>query len=324
MYIMIDEYSDDEINIKKLRPYKRLGTGSEGVIILSNNNKYTVKIYRLNPLYMKSYIKLINYIQKYNIPTIYKSYKLLPMKNSLNRYENKLPNYFSYLDEENLIKLLKKYNMKTRLIDIMKTYKITLNGFIQNLLRNYLINNSINKNKILKSFYKQAILTLYWLYMKKGIVHKDLSLDNFFVEKTKDKILEINIGHNTYKIKLYGYYLVICDFGHARSFELFDAKDYPNNLSISFGSFDMNPYYEILTIINIFKKYIKLDLDEYMLRLGMFNPSYGMDINNNYKIVMKSYMKSNDNKDNMKKFREELKKFKKNYSDFIINKILQA
>jgi len=310
--------SDSDIDIKKLKPYKRLGYGTEGIVILTTNNKYTVKIYRTDSKSMKSYVKLIKYLQKYNLPTIYKSYKLLSKKNSLERYKNEMPEYFSYLNEADLMKLSENYNMKTRLIDIMKTYKITLNDFIQKLLKD----NPKNKDNILKSFYYQAIITLYWLYMKKGIVHKDINLDNFFVEKTNDKNLEITIGLNTYNIKLYGYYLVLADFGHARSLELFDASDYPNNLSISFGSGDMNPYYEILTIINIFKKYIKLNYDEYILKLGMFNHNYSMFINTNYKKLLKSYIKSKDYKDNMKIFKKTLSEFKEDYSRFINEKIL--
>jgi serine/threonine protein kinase len=181
--------------------------------------------------------------------------------------------------------------------------------------------NPKNKDNILQSFYYQAIITLYWLYMKKGIVHKDINLDNFFIEKTNDKNLEITIGENTYNIKLYGYYLVLADFGHARSLELFDASDYPNNLSISFGSGDMNPYYEILTIINIFKKYIKLNFDEHILKLGMFNHNYSVMINTDYKNLLKSYIKSKDYDGNMKIFKKTLYKFKKKYSIFVNNYI---
>lgn len=301
---------NNDIDIKNLKPYRRLGYDTEG-IILTTGDKYTVKIYRSSSKYMKSFIKLINYVQKYNLPTIYKSYKLLSKKNSLERYKKEMPEYFSYLDEE---------NMKSRLIDIMKIYKITLNDFIQNLHKD----NLKNKDKIIESFYYQAIITLYWLYMKKGIVHKDLSLDNYFVEETTDKKLELIIGENTYHIKLYGYYLVLSDFGHARSFELFDSNEYPNNLSISFGSDDMNPYYEILTIINIFKKYIKLNFDEHILKLGMFNHNYSVMINTDYKNLLKSYIKSKDYDGNMKIFKKTLYKFKQNYCNFVNNCIKNA
>jgi 16S rRNA U516 pseudouridylate synthase RsuA-like enzyme len=109
---------NNDIDIKNLKQYKRLGYGTEGIIILTTDDKYTVKIYKSSQIYIKSYIWIVKYLQKYNLPTIYKSYKLLSKKNSLERYKKEMPEYFSYLDEE---------NMKSRLIDIMKTYKITLN-----------------------------------------------------------------------------------------------------------------------------------------------------------------------------------------------------
>lgn len=302
-----------EINLK---PYKKLGKGSEGIVIMTNNNKYTVKIYRLEPKYMISLIRIINYLQKYNILTIYKSYKFLSKKNSLKRYINELPEYFSYMKNIDLIKLSKNYNMKNRLIEIMKTYEITLNDFINNLLKNN-SNNKDNKDKILiiESLYYQAIITLFWLYIKKGIIHKDLSLDNFFVEKTSNTNFELKIGKNIYNVKLYGYYLVMSDFCYAKSLELFDSDEYPNSLNSSFGSSDMNPYYELLTVINIFKKYIYINTDNYILNSGVFNAENNMSITTEYKNLLKSYIK-NEN------FKEELKKFKKSYSIFVDIEIL--
>lgn len=262
---------------------------------------------------MISLIRIIKYLQKYNIATIYKSYKFLSKKNSLKRYINKLPEYFSYMNNTNLIELSKNYNMKNRLIEIMKTYEITLNNFINKLFKNNI--KIEDKIKIIESLYYQAIITLFWLYSKKGIIHKDLSLDNFFVEKTTDTNFELKIENNIYNIKLYGYYLVISDFGYAKSLELFDSDEYPNSLNSSFGSSDMNPYYELLTIINIFKKYIDINTDNYILKSGVFNAENNMSITAEYKNLLKSYIK-NEN------FKKELKKFKKSYSIFVNTKIL--
>lgn len=302
-----------EIDLKDLKPYKKLGKGSEGIVILTNNDQYTVKIYRLEAKYMISLIRIIDYIQKYNIPTIYKSYKFLSKQNSLERYINKLPEYFSYMNNANLTELSKNYNMKNRLIEIMKTYEITLNNFINNLLKNNL--KMEDKIKIIESLYYQGIITLFSLYVKRGIIHKDLSLDNFFVEKTNDTNFELKIGSNIYNVKLYGYYLVISDFGYAKSLELFDPNEYPNVLDSSFGSSDMNPYYELLTIINIFKRYININTDNYILNSGVFNAENNMSITTEYKNLLKSYIK-NEN------FKEELKRFKRSYTIFVNTKIL--
>ena len=111
-------------------------------------------------------------------------------------------------------------------------------------------------------------------------------------------------------------------FTSSSTFNLNFSHFVANNLSISFGSGDMNPYYEILTIINIFKKYIKLNYDEYILKLGMFNHNYSMFINTNYKKLLKSYIKSKDYEGNMKIFKKNLSEFKKDYSRFINEKIL--
>jgi hypothetical protein len=262
---------------------------------------------------MISLIRIIDYIQKYNIPTIYKSYKFLSKQNSLERYINKLPEYFSSMNNANLTELSKNYNMKNRLIEIMKTYEITLNDFINNLLKDNL--EIKDKIKIIESLYYQGIITLFWLYIKRGIIHKDLSLDNFFVEKTNDTNFELKIGSNIYNVKLYGYYLVISDFGYAKSLELFNPDEYPNALNSSFGSSDMNPYYELLTIINIFKRYININTNNYILNSGVFNAENNMSITTEYKILLKSYIK-NEN------FKEELKRFKRSYTIFVNTKIL--
>ena len=63
----MNKYSNDEIKLKKLKSRKKIGSSREGTIILSNNDKYTIKIYRLHPTSMKSYISLINYITPLHI-----------------------------------------------------------------------------------------------------------------------------------------------------------------------------------------------------------------------------------------------------------------
>ena len=294
--------------VKKFKPSKILGKGSEGVVILTNNKDITIKIYRVNARKMISLLRIVKYIKKYDLPTLYKSYEFLDKKNSLDRYKNKLPEYFSYIDEKNLEKLSKNFIMKSRLIEIMKTYQITLNDFLK-------IKNIPNKVEILKSLFYQGILTLTWLYYKKGILHKDISLDNFFVEKTNIKKFEIKIGRNIYEIDLEGYYLVFNDFGHSRSLELFDVDEYPDSLNSTFGSGSMNPYYELLDFINIFKKYIKLNINHSILSTGMYNSGFNTDITSEYKKLIKSYVKYDN-------FKQKLKIFKKKYLDFVINKIL--
>ena len=297
------------INIDNLKPYKRLRRGTDGVVILANNEKYSVKIYRLSPKYIKELIKIMDYLNNYEIPTIYKSYKFLSKKNLLEIYKNKLPNYFSFLDKNNLQKLSESYNMKNRLVEIMKSDETTLNKFLDNY-------DKENRSIMIESLYYQGILTLLWMYMKKGILHKDLSLDNYFIQKTDNEYFEITIKNINYKVKLYDYYLVLGDFGYSRSLELSDHNEYPDSLNSSVGSSDMNPYYEILNFINIFKRYINIDTDEYILKSGVYNVGNNMSMTSQYKSLMKSYI-LNEN------FKEESKKFKRLYFKFINDKVLK-
>lgn len=151
---------------------------------------------------------------------------------------------------------------------------------------------------------------------EKGILHKDLSLDNYFIQKTDNEYFEITIKNIKYKVKLYNYYLVLGDFGYSRSLELSDHNEYPDSLNSSVASSDMNPYYEILNFINIFKKYINIDTDEYILKSGVYNVGNNMSMTSQYKSLMKSYI-LNEN------FKEESKKFKGNYFKFINDKVLK-
>jgi len=199
--------------LKNIKPKKILGKGSEGIVILSNNKKYSVKIYFNNIRKLKKYIKIINLLYNdKNLPkTIYKSYLITISKNSIHRYmENNVPNHFSYIDKNNLEILSKKYKMENKLFEVIKTYNITLKECIKNNKYNYNIVNSL---------YKQGLLTLLWLYINKGIIHNDIIVDNFFVLETLSKTFKIKIYEDTYKIPLYGYYLIISDFGYAKMIE---------------------------------------------------------------------------------------------------------
>ena len=267
--------------LKNIKPKNILGKGSEGTIILSNNKKYTVKIYNkdINKLY--TYINIINYIQQNKkLPkTIYKSYLITTCKNSLNRYiKNNLPNHFSYTDNNNLKILSKKYDMQNKLFEIMKTYDITLKKFIKdkNLMK------VIDKNNILISLYQQGILTLLWLYINKGIIHNDIILDNFFILKTSSKKFKIKLYSDNYEVKLYGYYLIIADFGYAKTTEIED-----NNLLINKNIYyKLNPLHDIKRFINIFTNKININ---------NIDNTYIDALERSYNIMIKTYISNNYN-----------------------------
>jgi serine/threonine protein kinase len=201
----------------KFKPVKILGKGSQGTVILTHDENYVVKIYSKKSKNLKMLVKILDFlINCNNLPkTIYRSYHITEQQNSLNRYlHNNLPQHFSFTNEDNLKKISKTSKIKPLLFEVMKTYNLTLRDFFENLI-NKNLNNSI-KIEILHSLLYQGLFTLLWLYMKKGIVHLDINADNFFIEETKDKIFNIKINGITYNIKLYGYYLIIADFGYSR------------------------------------------------------------------------------------------------------------
>jgi len=289
--------------LQNIKPKNILGKGSEGIVILSNNKKYTVKIYNKNIDQLQTYIKIINYLQNSkNIPkTIYKSYLITTCKNSINRYiKNNLPNHFSYTDDNNLKILSKKYNMQNKLFETMKTYNSTLKIFIQNLKTI----NIVLKNNILYSLYKQGILTLLWLYINKGIVHNDIILDNFFILKTTSKIFKINIYNDNYEVNLYGYYLVIGDFGYAESIDIIYNMQNINNIYYKF-----NPLHDIKRFINIFNNMINIKYNIYK------NNIYNNELDRSYNIMMESYVK---NKHTLNKYKKIYKKILYTYVKNII------
>ena len=282
--------------LSQLKSFKILGKGSEGVIILTHDNNYTVKIYISNYFKSLMFFNIVIYLQESKIPkTIYKSYLFTEKKNSLDRYlkDNNLPEYFSYKNNNNLELLSTKYKMDKKLFEIMKTYDMSLKDFIEKLkLQNIDIQLKIN---ILNSLFQQGLITLYWLYMKKSIIHSDINSDNFFVQKTKKDDLNIDINETVYNIKLFGYYLVIGDFGYAKSIELIPFSKNPDKGSLSVLSDIFNPLYDINNFIKLFK--IKfLNYNVHNIKINNYNLSMNdLDYNlrNSYKTMLKSYI-SND------------------------------
>ena len=252
---------NDDI-LSQLKPYKILGKGSEGVIILSHDKKYIVKIYISNYLKSLMFFNIISYLQDAKLPkTVYKSYLFTQKKNSLERYlsNNNLPNHFSYKNNNNLEFLSSKYKMTTKLYEIMKTYDMSLEDFIEKIkFKNIDIQLKIN---ILYSLFQQGLLTLYWLYMTKGIIHSDINSNNFFVQKTKKDKLVININDTIHTVKLFGYYLVIGDFGYAKSIELVSFDKNPDKGSLTVLSDVFNPLFDITNFIKLFKiKFLDYDI----------------------------------------------------------------
>lgn len=299
--------------LKKFKPYKILGKGTQGIIILEKNNEIAIKIFINKPRNLKMLIKIINFFKNKNCPkTICKTLFLSESKNSLQRYliNNNLPQYFSYVSDDNLEILSKKYNMKPLLFQIMKKYDITLNDFINNLFIN---NNSINNNsiniKIISSLLYQGIFTLIWLYMKKGIIHFDINSDNFFIEKTNNTEFNIEINNIIYKVPLYGYYLIIADFGYSKSIELVEPKDYNYNIHINLKAYIMHPYDDLSIFIKIFRKYFlnfNISLFDFDINLNKCNSLVTEKTKIEYRnMIISYYNQTNDYKLNTNIFKNK-------------------
>jgi hypothetical protein len=300
------------VSLNKLKPYKILGKGTQGLIISTYNNKYTVKIYDKIYLNSSMFINIVEYLQKNkSLPlTIYKSYFFTINDNSFERYikNNGMPEYFSLKEHSNGTTYNKTISPK--LFEIMKTYKMTLKEFLKDFLKEHL-KKKLREN-ILKSLFQQGLITLVWLYINKGIIHNDISYDNFFIQKTSKKNIKFNIYNKEYNIKLFGYYLIIGDFGYAKSIEFIHFENYIKN---SFNSknirYELNPLNDIYRFLMLFKKTLKKS---------------NIKINNDYKDtekiarlhskMLESYYKSSPDLD------KNIKIYKKNFFHFINIEIL--
>lgn len=294
--------------LNELKPLKKIGKGSEG-IILTHDKRYTVKIYISDYLKSMMFFNIIKYLQEYKLPkTIYKSYIFTHRENSINRYINNLPNHFSCFDENNLKSLSSKYKMKKKLFEIMKTYDNSLSNFIDELKN---IDSEL-KISIINSLFQQGIITIYWLYMNKGIIHGDINSNNFFIQKTTKENLNININEIKYSIKLFGYYLVLGDFGYAKSIELISFDKNPDKKDLTRLSNIFNPLSEIKDFISLFKKiYLDYNVNVKISNYKLLNCDGDFELRTSYKTMIKSYISKNNELEN------DIKIFKKLFSDYM-------
>jgi hypothetical protein len=274
---------------KKITPNKILGKGSEGIVIISNNKKYTIKVYHKNIIELNQYKNIINYLynKKIKVPkTIYKSYLITNCKYSLKKYitEN-LSNTF----------------LQNRLCEVMKKYDNTLKKFIKEL---NILDKKV-KNNILYSLYKQGILTLLWLYINKGIIHNDITLNNFYILKTKTKNFKIKIYNDNYNVKLYGYYLIIADFGYATCIDIMELKNISNQ-KINNIYYNYNPWYDIKRFIDLFSN------TKVIQNINQKETINNLKLNKSYNNMIKMFVEN-------KLTKTICKKYKKLFYKYIIN-----
>lgn len=80
-------------------------------------------------------------------------------------------------------------------------------------LRNHRWNES-NINS-LKSLLIQVVMSSLQAYVQLRFIHNDLHLDNLLIQKTKKKEIEYTILDKTYSVPVFGYKIVIADFGNS-------------------------------------------------------------------------------------------------------------
>jgi len=147
--------------------------------------------------------------------------------------------------------------------------------------------------------------------MNKGIIHGDINSNNFFIQKTTKENLNININEIKYSIKLFGYYLVLGDFGYAKSIELISFDKNPNKKILCGLSIIFNPLYDIDNFIILFRKnfniFSNIKLENYLSS----SRDEDYDMRSAYKTMIKSYISKNDDLEN------DIKIFKKLFSDYM-------
>jgi serine/threonine protein kinase len=255
--------------LKRLKPIKFLGKGSQGKIFLGYNKlkkkKYSVKVYNGTIYDLDIIIKIIKHLHsKKNIPTIYKSYYITTSLNSSSKYidNNILPEYFS-------CQINNKYsNIQYKLFEIMKNYNTTLKVFLQGL--NY---KDKKNDKLIKSIFQQGIITLLWLYIEKNIIHNDITLNNFFIVKTNKKMLNIKILNKNFSIHLYGYLIIIFDFGYSKYTKSKYICDKNTNIKFQKNKlyYDLNPLHDIIRFTNLI---LKKNSDNYFNNNDSINHLY--------------------------------------------------
>jgi hypothetical protein len=206
--------------------------------------------------------------------------------------------------------------MTKKLFEVMKRYDSSLKDFIEELkAKDIDVQIKIN---ILYSLFEQGLLTIYWLYIKKSIIHSTVSYDNLFFQKTNKTILKININDTTYNIKLFGYYLVIGDFGYANSIELIGFNENPEKKLLSVLSQTFNTLTDINNFIKLFKiKFLNynvhnIKVNDYLLSINDID----YNLRTSYKKMIKSYISNNENLYN------NIKIFKNLFGEYMTKYIL--
>jgi len=179
-----------------------------------------------------------------------------------------------------------KDKLKQKIYELSKYNKVSFRDFIEELNSNQNISNQ-KKKDILYSLLNQGLMTLFWLYMKKGIVHNDINYDNLYIEKTNKSFIKFYIEDYNYKIKLEGYYLIINDFSYSTSIEFNLLNKIPEKFSSVIYCL-LNPIFSFARIIELIQSKITNNYKDNIFENFT-------TINILYKSMIKSYLNDNSN-----------------------------
>jgi serine/threonine protein kinase len=316
----------ETVSFENLVPRRKIGNGTNGVVILTKDKKFCVKIYK--KIVGRGLQKILQILQneENHLDTIYKTYMLHVDKNNIRRYnQEQLPKKFGISGLENsteIENLYKTYNLKNKVFEVMKKYQMTLEDFFT-VLRHTTQIGLEQKKIIIKSFIKQGLITLFSLYINHGIVHNDIHSQNFFVEETDEDFFVTPIKGIKYGVDTARYSLIIADFGISRSLEV---VKYAENRSLSGWNIspDFNPFNDIFNMIGMFesisKELFDMNTDMYLEEIvGITRDIFDIDIEStNYHTMIQTYIRGNP------LFELELLKFKNYYFERINHDVLRS
>ena len=191
----------DKINIDKYIINSKFDS-SFGKLINKIGSGFTSNVFELNNLLV---IKIIKHVIHKNVLFEQSIY------NILNKIISQSP-HFVYCYKINMSPpyfVLEKYDN-----DLDHLFKNIVNGITDittDQLNNY--------KKILKSCIFQITLSMYYLNNVLNIIHNDIRVENFLYKEIKDEYIYYKINNLNYKIKTYGYFFVLSDYGRSYKHE---------------------------------------------------------------------------------------------------------
>jgi hypothetical protein len=191
----------DKINIDKYIIGNKFDS-SFGKLINKIGDGFASNVFELNDLFV---IKILNHeIQKHILS-----------EQSIHGIINKIilhcPHYV-YCYKSNISPpyfVLEKYDN-----DLKQLLKKIVDG-----LTDITVEQLKNNKKILKSCIFQITLSMYYLNNVLNIVHNDIKVENFLYKKIKDEYIYYKINNLNYKIKTYGYFFALSDYGRSYKHE---------------------------------------------------------------------------------------------------------